>query len=130
MASFREEPLEVPGISSMLMLFVLDVSMLMLLLSSLLVLVVLVSFGGDGTTFVSADVDDDTVLRVLFLRKRSSRIGSLAFVTAARVDDVLVASFVRFVGDEDEYEHDDDDDDDDDDDNGYRPILVLNVGMP
>jgi len=129
MASFREEPLEVPGISSMLMLFVLDVSMLMLLLSSLLVLVVLVSFGGDGTTFVSADVDDDTVLRVLFLRKRSSRIGSLAFVTAARVDDVLVASFVRFVGDEDEYEHDDDDDDDDDD-NGYRPILVLNVGMP
>jgi len=128
MASFREEPLEVPGISSTLMLFVLDISMLMLLLSSLLVLVVLVSFGGDGTTFVSLDVDDDIVLRVLFLRKRSSRIGSLAFVTAARVDDVLVASFVRFVGDEDEYEHDDDDDDDDD--NGYRPILVLNVGMP
>jgi len=119
MASFREEPLEVPGISSMLMLFVLDVLMLLLLL--------LLSFGGDGTMFVSVDVDDETVLRVMFLRRRSSRIGFLALVAAARVDDVSVALFLRFVGDKDEYEHADDDDNDDD--NGYRLIFVLNVGI-
>jgi len=102
MASFREDPTEVPGIS-FISIVVVDVSTPMSL------------FDGDGT-FVSVDVDDGVLAECSMMT--SSCIG-IATSFAARVEDVSVSCF-RFAG-EDEYEYDDDD---------KRSILLLKEVVP